>query len=585
MRAHASERLLMLTPLITLGQLLDAPGGRRFFEEQVPHAAAALDRPELRELLVSSFIRVTPTLRDDQHAQDRFWDAIDSIMAPILVRERSSTVQPARARIGGERSSWTLVGLPARWGVLEIALHGPTDGNPFVDVELSAVFRCGDRTWAVGGFYDGDGAYRLRVLAEEEGTWEFVTMSNAAPLDDVRGEVVVGPAVPQAHGPVRIDGFHFAHADGTRYRPWGTTAYAWNHQDERMQSATLATLARSRFTKLRMCLFPKHFVYNSAEPELYPFPQRKDGSFDHSRFDPRFFQRLDHQVRRLGELNVQADLILFHPYDRWGFADLGRAIDDRVVRYVVRRLAGFAHVWFSLANEYDLIAGKSTADWDRIGELVAAEDPHGHLISIHNASQHFDHRRRWITHASVQRVERYRTAEDTGIWRERWGKPVVVDECGYEGDLEYEWGNITGEEMLRRMWEGAVRGGYVGHGETYWNPDEELWWSKGGVLRGTSHERIGFLDDIVASSPTGVLEPLPSDFDLLWAGVQDQYLVSYHGFNRPRERHVLLPPGRWYVDVLDTWNCTTERLPGTYETFVLVPLPAQPYQAIRLVVA
>ena len=78
---------------------------------------------------------------------------------------------------------------------------------------------------------------------------------------------------------------------------------------------------------------------------------------------------------------------------------------------------------------------------------------------------------------------------------------------------------------------------------------------------------------------------MPSDFDLLWAGVQDQYLVSYHGFGHPRERHVLLPPGRWRVEVLDTWECTVERLPGTYETLAVVPLPAKPYQAVRLVKA
>ena len=107
--------------------------------------------------------------------------------------------------------------------------------------------------------------------------------------------------------------------------------------------------------------------------------------------------------------------------------------------------------------------------------------------------------------------------------------------------------------------------------------------AKGGQLVGTSHRRIGFLDEVVRASPTGVLEPLPSDFDLPWAGVQDHYLVSYHGWFRPRERHVLLPPGRWHVEVLDTWECTVNRLPGLHQTFVLVPLPAKPFQAVRLV--
>ena len=51
-----------------------------------------------------------------------------------------------------------MVGEPTRWGLLEIALQGPDVGNPFVDVELSAEFRCGDRSWTVGGFYDGEGS-------------------------------------------------------------------------------------------------------------------------------------------------------------------------------------------------------------------------------------------------------------------------------------------------------------------------------------------------------------------------------------------------------------------------------------------
>src|SRR4029453_1830484 len=128
------------------------------------------------------------------------------------------------------------------------------EGNPFVDVELAAEFRCGERTWTVGGFYDGEGTYRLRALAEEGGTWQVVTPARTPSLDGSSGEVAVGPAADGAHGPVRVDGFHFAYADGTRYRPWGTTAYAWNHQDGSLQEATLDSLAATPFTKLRMCL-------------------------------------------------------------------------------------------------------------------------------------------------------------------------------------------------------------------------------------------------------------------------------------------------------------------------------------------
>ena len=35
-------------------------------------------------------------------------------------------------------------------------------------------------------------------------------------------------------------------------------------------------------------------------------------------------------------------------------------------------------------------------------------------------------------------------------------------------------GNISGEELTRRFWEAACRGGYPGHGETYMNDKDIL---------------------------------------------------------------------------------------------------------------
>ena len=49
-----------------------------------------------------------------------------------------------------------------QWDYHEIELRGPASGNPFVDVQLSATFTSGERKLEVGGFYDGDGLYRIR---------------------------------------------------------------------------------------------------------------------------------------------------------------------------------------------------------------------------------------------------------------------------------------------------------------------------------------------------------------------------------------------------------------------------------------
>ncbi|GAB2874320.1 DUF5605 domain-containing protein [Streptomyces mayteni] len=471
----------------------------------------------------------------------------------------------------------------AQWDAFEIEIDGPAHGNPFVDVELTATFADGERELRVGGFYDGDGTYRIRFMPDRAASWTFTISSTARSLDGLTGRFTSGPAAPGQHGPVRVDGFHFAHADGTRHLPIGTTAYAWTHQPERLRAATRRALAASAFTKVRMCVLPKAYLYNTEEPELYPFPGSVAEGWDTTRFDPRFFRRFEDEVRALRESGIEADVILFHPYDRWGFADLGRAADDRFVRYVVRRLAAFSNVWWAMANEYDLVRSKTEDDWERLAALVGAEDPAGHLTSIHNCFGFYDHGRTWVTHASVQRVDVYRTAENTDEWRERWGKPVVVDECGYEGDIDQGWGNITGEEMVRRFWEGAVRGGYVGHGETYLNDAEELWWSKGGELVGDSPARIAFLADVVAGSPTGVLDPLPSEWDAPRGGVAGAYELIYLGFNRPRFRNVVLPAGgRFAVDVLDTWGMTVDRVADAASGSLRVELPGRQFMAVRV---
>lgn len=63
-----------------------------------------------------------------------------------------------------------------QWGMFETSLKGPARGNPFVDVELPAVFSNGPHKVEVTGFYDG-GAYRVRFMHEHRGQWSYRTRS------------------------------------------------------------------------------------------------------------------------------------------------------------------------------------------------------------------------------------------------------------------------------------------------------------------------------------------------------------------------------------------------------------------------
>lgn len=585
-----------LTRHSRLDAVLAHRGGRALLQTCLPGITNSPMLLQLGDLPVEQVVGMNSELVKDAARLERLWASLEAL--PPAPDDGMSATWPSPSadyEADGPRASAEAVhpSEVVRWGVFELELAGPRHGNPFTDVDLTATFTGVDLATGTssqadaGGFYDGDGVYRLRFMPPFEGEWSFVTRSNARSLDGLQGTFTCGAAEHGSHGPVAVaDTFHFAYADGTRYLPIGTTAYAWTHQPDELQEQTLETLAASPFNKLRMCVFPKSYLFNTNEPELFPYERTADGSWDFTRFNPAFFRKLEHRISQLGKLGVEADVILFHAYDRWGFSEMGAAADDAYVRYVVRRLAAFGNVWWSLANEYDLVRSKTEDDWERLAAVITANDPAHHLCSIHNCFGFYDYSRPWITHSSIQRIDVYRTAENADQWREQWGKPVVIDECAYEGDIDQGWGNITGEELVRRFWEGAVRGGYVGHGETYLNDAEELWWSKGGRLVGESPARIAFLAQITSEMPGGVMGPLKSDWDAPCGGMAGRCEIVYFGFNRPRYRTFVLPLGAsCRVDVIDTWNMTVERLEGVREGIFRVELPGRQYMAVRLVLS
>ena len=205
-------------------------------------------------------------------------------------------------------------------------------------------------------------------MPDRPGVWRYETRSNRRELDGKSGSFECVAPSPGNRGPVRVrNTFHFGHEDGSPYFPFGTTCYVWTHQPEELQERTLATLKASPFNMVRMCVFPKHYDFNRKEPPRHPFLKGEGGKPDFTRFNPEFFRHFERRVGDLRALGIEADVILFHPYDRF-----------------------------------------------------------------------------WVM---------------------------------------------------------VTSGGYAGHGETYWNPEEVLWWSPGGTLRGESPPRIAFLPKIVEEGP------------------------------------------------------------------------------------
>ena len=490
-----------------------------------------------------------------------------------------------------------------QWGIFELALNGPTNGNPFVDVGFSARVTQGDTTIEANGFYDGAGIYRVRFMPSKPGEWQYATESNAAELNGKTGRFQAAAPSRNNHGPVRVaHTFHFAYADGTPYKELGTTCYAWVHQDESLQEQTLQTLATAPFNKVRFCVFPKHYSWNTNEPELYPFEGTVPHTWNFSRFNPKFFQHFEKRVADLQALGIEADIILFHPYDEghWGFDRMPSEADDRYLRYVVSRMAAFRNVWWSLANEYDFMKQKRESDWDRFFQIVESSDPYGHLRSIHNGSRLYNHNKPWVTHASIQNGSAVEDAGRAVLYRDVYRKPVVFDEVKYEGNIPKRWGNLSAEELVFRFWEGTVAGTYIGHGETYLEPHDILWWSKGGILRGQSPPRLAFLRKVLEDSPAEGIDPIDKWQDPRFGGQAAEYYLLYFGKETPGSWAFELPKAKlqngmkFTAEVLDTWDMTTEQVPGVFtvkrkddylfadENRRTIKLPGKPYIAVRV---
>ena len=543
-----------------------------------------------------------------------------------------------------------------QYEMAELCFQGPVPEGSQVQVNLNAVFAKDGKSTKVKGFYAGEGRYKVRFLPEEAGEYTY----EVSGIVSGSGSLQIEPADEKHHGPVRADGIFLKYADGTRHSSFGTTVYALAHQSEALMNETFETLAKSPFNKVRMCLFPKHYNYNHNNPRYYAFAPSEAGkgntyeaeegsqvagssfadvsinNWDVHHPDFRFWEAFEDKILRLQELGIECDLILFHPYDRWGFASMPQADNLVYLDYLLRRFSAFPNVWWSLANEYDLCTAKSLSDWEEIEAFVAVNDPVHHMLSNHNCFQPWDWSRENVTHISWQTKQFARVGE----LARKYQKPVLFDECRYEGNVPESWGNISGKDMTSRFWKVMTQGGYCTHGETFYpgteiakentatGESEVVWWARGGRLHGESPARIAFLREIVESLPgplhpgaslmssmlgltdeqaEALLQQVPGDYRRFlsclvameaterdkfimaepeYAGQvgEDEAFLSYKDTQCCAKASMMLPETSTYrVDVIDTWNMTRETVLTGVSGRVEVDLPGREYMAILAV--
>ena len=280
-----------------------------------------------------------------------------------------------------------------QWGRHQINLTSTTSyGNPLYNVErFGAEFTApSGRTRWVNGFWDGDTDWRIRVMLDEVGTWQYTTFcsdtANTA-LHRVTGRFeCVAPAktaaIYQRGAITRSPGaYHLMHRDGTPF--FFTACTAWNG-GLKSTEAEWDTYLQHR----------KDHHYNTVQLVLTPWrgaDQNSRGEVAYEgngriRINPSFFQRMDRKMDRINEYGLVAAPVVLWALQKGNGRELspGYALPDDVAvllaRYIVARY-GAHHVIWLLGGDGNYLENYEQR-WKYIGQQVF-KDYHPGLVTLH----------------------------------------------------------------------------------------------------------------------------------------------------------------------------------------------------------
>jgi hypothetical protein len=279
--------------------------------------------------------------------------------------------------------------------------------NPFTSVDLSArVTAPSGRVFTVNGFFDGDGAsgtignvFKVRVYADEAGTWNWTTTSNTAGLNAQSGSFTVSGTLPGtfAQGPVVENPARprtFMHQYGEPVYLLGKfldeaapspLQYSHTMFSEQLTEANRqAMLDRHRGMKLNKI---NVYLANQGDYGFMSTTPWVGGSWsnDRQRFDLPRWRMFERWVVKMRDAGVVAHLWFFA--DDSGFGDLPDADRQLLIEYGMARLSGYVNTMFTLALEWQ--EGWASAEVGSHMSFLHAQNPWARLASVHGVTGDF----------------------------------------------------------------------------------------------------------------------------------------------------------------------------------------------------
>lgn len=359
----------------------------------------------------------------------------------------------------------------AEYELFEITLIDENvSGNKYTDVWLAATFQGPTKTIEIDGFWDGGNRWKVRMAPIEPGTWSYTITSNRSALEtvgsflctesDKKGFIVQNPDHP----------YTLMYEDGTPWLWKGDTSWR----------GMLKTIPY----ETRWKDYIDHRVahgFNAVQFQVVSYIRgdnfwRNEGGLafqltnDKKNYDllnPYYFQWVDRRIEYALSKGVipipfftwAQEIVKYQPYQF-----------EKYLKYLVARYAAYNLIW-CLSGEYDETyrLGFSAADWVSYGQMLNANDPYDHLVTLHatgqSSSREFGHSG-WLD-VIMQQIK---PAWHTSLLGDRvFNKPVVNGEYGYAGKVDDDWVRIG-------AWDVFTAGGFITAGFfTTYAPDKGGW--------------------------------------------------------------------------------------------------------------
>jgi hypothetical protein len=380
------------------------------------------------------------------------------------------------------------------WDVYEISLKSSgITGNPYTDLleegKPAFVFArftgisgdCEGKMMTVPGFWDGNDVWKIRFAPPRPGTWRYETMSPDRKMNRRKGELTVAEwtgeelnANPARRGFVVVNnndvrkGRYFTYSDGTPFLWIADTWWDWTSRRIRFESFKKLVDTRSEQGFNIGQLF---FAGNGWGRES----SLLDSTFRH----PDVYQ-IQKVEKMIAYANSKGITVWIHAW--WSREEINKSIGEenmvRWWRYVVDRLHAYNVIWV-LAGEYNMnnYGGFPVEFWNRLGEVVKAEDPYDRIVSAHPTPPMWDggaeapqwstgeaiHDQSWLDYNQSQ-TGHARWCNElvpeiiTRAYNMKPAKPVVVTEPWYE----FIEGNPTAMDIRFGAWS-AIMSGAAGH--------------------------------------------------------------------------------------------------------------------------